>query len=164
MSPPASSLICRHSAGERILAEEAPPVVSTAHPPRRLLLLAGRHASCAGTVGPLPQRGHQKELHSVNLGAVHGHAGGLYGAEDSGPQKDWQPRGTQGQLTAAAAKQRRSPAVSATLGLVKSEDCRTSAFYLFFSFWRFELEFVAAQLLNLTLFLFSEREVFMYPF
>lgn len=74
-------LICRHSAGERSLAEEAPPVVSAAHPPGRLLLLAGRHASSAGTVGPLPQRGHQKELHSVNLGAFHGRARGQHDPE-----------------------------------------------------------------------------------
>lgn len=79
--PSASPLICRHSAGERSLAEEAPPVVSAAHPPGRLLLLTGRHASCAGTVGPLPQRGHQKELHSVNLGAFHGRARGQHDAE-----------------------------------------------------------------------------------
>lgn len=58
MSPSASALIGRNPAGERGLAEEAPPVVSAAHPAGRLLLLTGRHASCAGALGPLPQRGH----------------------------------------------------------------------------------------------------------
>lgn len=59
-------LIGRYSVGECRLTEETPPVLSAACPPGRLLLLADRHAGCPGALGSLPQRCHQKKLHSVN--------------------------------------------------------------------------------------------------
>lgn len=55
----------RYAAGERGLAEEAAPVLSSAPPPGRLLLLADRHSGRPGALGHVPQRGHQEELHSV---------------------------------------------------------------------------------------------------
>lgn len=63
--------VCRHPLGESCLPEEAPPVVSTAPPPGRLLLLTDRHASCPGALGCLPQRVHKEEFHSVTLGSSH---------------------------------------------------------------------------------------------
>ena len=55
----------RYTVGECRLAEEAPPVVSSASPPGRLLLLPDRHAGRPGALWPLPQRCHQEEFHSV---------------------------------------------------------------------------------------------------
>lgn len=63
--------VCRYPLGESCLSEEAPPVVSTAPSPGRLLLLTDRHASCPGALGCLPQRVHKEEFHSVTLGSSH---------------------------------------------------------------------------------------------
>lgn len=64
-------LIDRYSVGEWCLTEETPPVLSKTSPPGRLLLLADRHAGLPRAHGPLPQRGHQEELHSVTPGSSH---------------------------------------------------------------------------------------------
>lgn len=58
----------RDPLGESCLPEEAPPVLSTAAPPGRLLLLTDRHASRPGALGCLPQCVNKEELHSVTSG------------------------------------------------------------------------------------------------
>lgn len=58
----------RDPLGEFCLPEEAPPVLSTAPPPGRLLLLTDRHAGRPGALGCLPQCVHKEELHSVTSG------------------------------------------------------------------------------------------------
>lgn len=63
--------IDRYSVGEWCLTEETPPVLSKTSPPGRLLLLADRHAGRPRAHGPLPQCGHQEELHSVTPGSSH---------------------------------------------------------------------------------------------
>lgn len=63
----------RDPLGESCLPEEAPPVLSTAPPPGRLLLLTDRHASRPGALGCLPQCVHKEELHSVTSGGGGGH-------------------------------------------------------------------------------------------
>lgn len=64
-------LIDRYTVGERCLTEETPEVLSKTSPPGRLLLLANRHAGRPRALGPLPQCGHQEELHSVTPGLSH---------------------------------------------------------------------------------------------
>lgn len=61
----------RYTVSERRLAEETPPVVSSACPPGRLLLLTDRHAHRPGALWPLPQCGHQEKLHSVTPALAH---------------------------------------------------------------------------------------------
>lgn len=63
--PVVTCLIDRYTVGECCLTEETPPVLSKTSPPGRLLLLADRHAGRPRALGPLPQCGHQEELHSV---------------------------------------------------------------------------------------------------
>lgn len=65
--------VCRYPPGELRLPEEAPPGVSTAPPPGRLLLLADRHSSRPGALGRLPQRVHKEEFHSVTSGFISFH-------------------------------------------------------------------------------------------
>lgn len=64
-------LLDRHTAGECSLLEETPPVMSQTSSPGRVLLLPDRHAGCPGTLGPLPQRGHQEEFHSLTPARSH---------------------------------------------------------------------------------------------
>lgn len=61
----------RYTVSERRLTEETPPVVSSACPPGRLLLLTDRHAHRPGALWPLPQCGHQEKLHSVTPALAH---------------------------------------------------------------------------------------------
>lgn len=65
----------RDPLGESCLPEETPPVLSTAAPPGRLLLLTDRHASRPGALGCLPQCVYKEELHSVTSGG--GRGGGV---------------------------------------------------------------------------------------
>lgn len=64
-------LIFRYEVGECSLPEETPPILSTTSPPGRLLLFADRHAGRPGALRPLPQCGHQEELHPVTPASSH---------------------------------------------------------------------------------------------
>lgn len=66
-----AGLMFRYTTGECCLTEETPPVLSTTPPPGRLLLFADRHAGRSRALRPLPQCGHQEELHSVTPAPSH---------------------------------------------------------------------------------------------
>lgn len=92
-------IVCRYPPGEPRLPEEAPPVVSAAPPPGRLLLLADRHAGRPGALGRLPQRVHKEEFHSVTSGFVSFHRPACSESElaaaDAAPKK---AEGASGQM------------------------------------------------------------------
>lgn len=58
-------LVNRYTVGEHRLAQETPPVMSSARPPGRLLLLTVRNMGRPRTLRPLPQSGHQEKFHSL---------------------------------------------------------------------------------------------------